>query len=178
MSVITSCTGKLNELINQSISRANFNDCIEFYRFILHNPLFYKHLHKKHHELKATIAISTLYCHPIENAVNLGTVAIVSWLKIKQDFVRRNLNYVFQIRVHWYVKCILPHFCAGSGSLRHCQFTIIWATKCPTCSSSFHLHRNTISITNFQSMKCMAKIQFPITCWELTNVGGRVWPRN
>ena len=95
MSAIMSCTGKLNELINQSISRANFNDCIELYRFILHNTLFYKHLHKKHHELKATIAISTLYCHPIENAVNLGTVAIVSWLKIKQDFVRRNLNYVF-----------------------------------------------------------------------------------
>jgi methylsterol monooxygenase len=49
---------------------------------LLHNHLIYKLIHKKHHEWQSPIAISAVYCHPIEHIfsnlfpVILGLVSI------------------------------------------------------------------------------------------------------
>ncbi|XP_039300047.1 uncharacterized protein LOC111056788 [Nilaparvata lugens] len=34
---------------------------------VLHSRLFYKHIHKQHHEWMAPISVTAIYCHPIEH---------------------------------------------------------------------------------------------------------------
>lgn len=36
----------------------------------LHHPFIYKYFHKKHHEWQSPIAITAIYCHPIEHVVS------------------------------------------------------------------------------------------------------------
>lgn len=36
---------------------------------LLHHPRLYRHVHKRHHEWTAPIAITAVYCHPVEHAL-------------------------------------------------------------------------------------------------------------
>ena len=42
---------------------------------LAHHPRLYKHIHKKHHQYTAPIAISAVYCHPLEHLIcNVGPI--------------------------------------------------------------------------------------------------------
>ncbi|GFY76461.1 fatty acid hydroxylase domain-containing protein 2 [Trichonephila inaurata madagascariensis] len=49
---------------------------------ILHHPSLYKHYHKKHHEFTSPIAISAIYCHPVEHILCNLLPVLVPWILI------------------------------------------------------------------------------------------------
>lgn len=58
---------------------------------LLHHPRLYKYIHKRHHEWTSPIAITAVYCHPVEHIFSnllppllgpliLGSHTATSWL--------------------------------------------------------------------------------------------------
>ena len=64
---------KQNRFTNLGSSRecdsTEFQNMLYFYR-LMHHPLFYKRIHKLHHEWTAPIAMATVYVHPFEHIVS------------------------------------------------------------------------------------------------------------
>ncbi|GFT99254.1 fatty acid hydroxylase domain-containing protein 2 [Nephila pilipes] len=49
---------------------------------ILHHRSLYKHFHKKHHEFTSPIAISAIYCHPVEHVLSNLLPVLAPWILI------------------------------------------------------------------------------------------------
>lgn len=63
---------------------------------LIHQPTLYKWIHKKHHEWTAPIAITAMYCHPIENIVaNVLPVVLGPVVMNSHDLV----SYIWQMHV-------------------------------------------------------------------------------
>eukprot|EP01006_Ploeotia_vitrea_P063124 TRINITY_DN84984_c0_g1_i1.p1 TRINITY_DN84984_c0_g1~~TRINITY_DN84984_c0_g1_i1.p1 ORF type:complete len:253 (-),score=21.30 TRINITY_DN84984_c0_g1_i1:112-870(-) len=54
---------------------------------VLHHPKLYKHMHKKHHEFVATMAMSSMYAHPIEVLIGILLPSMGAALLFKMHFV-------------------------------------------------------------------------------------------
>ena len=54
---------------------------------ILHHPLLYKYIHKKHHQWTSPIAITAVYCHPLEHLLSntIPPVLVIISIKIDQN---------------------------------------------------------------------------------------------
>ncbi|CAG9809405.1 unnamed protein product [Chironomus riparius] len=70
----------------------------------LHHKLLYKHIHKKHHEYKSTIAVAVIYSHPIEHIFShllplaFGMIIIrchiaTAWISIMAFMISSTINH-------------------------------------------------------------------------------------
>ncbi len=44
--------------------------CFYYSHRLLHHPSLYRHIHKRHHEWQTPIAVTALYCHPLEHLLS------------------------------------------------------------------------------------------------------------
>lgn len=110
-------SGKI--FIRDFIVTAICNDVLFYFAHrLFHYGPFYKHIHKKHHEFKATIGIASEYAHPIEGVIAnliptligpviLGSHVTVLWIWLMYriyETVDTHSGYVFD----WSLSQLLP----------------------------------------------------------------------
>ncbi|GFS87409.1 fatty acid hydroxylase domain-containing protein 2 [Nephila pilipes] len=92
------------ELIFHSV----MNEIIFYYTHrIMHHPSIYKSIHKLHHEWTTPIAISAIYCHPLEHVLSNIVTVIPSFIILGSH-----------VSVWWFWFCIALLFTLNS----HCGY--------------------------------------------------------
>lgn len=143
----------------------------------VHTPFFYKHIHKRHHEFKVPIGMSSIYAHPLEYIFG----NLVPYVAVFKLLGSRTHIATFFI---WYFSCfnfrtilrnfetvdghsgyefsfspfrLIPlsgsseyHFYHHSNNLgNYCSFFTVWDSLCGTNKSFFEYWNKAIKVTQF-----------------------------
>lgn len=97
---------------------------------LIHHPLLYKHIHKKHHEWTAPVGIVSIYAHPIEHVVSSNS----KWTALSTS--AKTFKGRKGPQMHWGLEVQLQQ---PRGSKTGTQDQLLWeqqvyANPMPSCS--------------------------------------------